>query len=257
MVNFPAALDDFTNPDANDALGITGPKKHSTQHAQANDAIEALEAKVGIDGSADTTSLDYKAAQAADHANAAAPHSGHETPAGATTKANAAQAAAEATAASDATTKADAAQAAAEATAAAALEAHDLDTTNVHGIADTSTLETTSGAQTKANAAQAAAEATAASDATTKADAAQAAAEATAAGLITARRYSESIGDGAATTITVTHNLGTRDVIVALRETASPYGFVQATVEAATINTVTVTFATAPTANQYRITIIS
>ena len=33
-----------------------------TQHADANDAIEALQAKVGVDGSAVTTSLDYKVA---------------------------------------------------------------------------------------------------------------------------------------------------------------------------------------------------
>ena len=89
--------------------------------------------------------------------------SGVETPAGAQTKADAAQAAAEATAASDATTKANAAQSAAESTSAAALTAHEADTTSVHGIADTTALETTTGAQTKADAAQAAAEATAAS----------------------------------------------------------------------------------------------
>jgi hypothetical protein len=91
----------------------------------------------------------------------------------ATTKANAAQAAAISTAASDATTKANAAQAAAEATAAAALSTHSADTTNIHGIADTSLLATTANVATAVS--------TAASDATTKANAAQAAAEATAA----------------------------------------------------------------------------
>jgi len=40
-------------------------------------------------------------------------------------------------------------QSAAEATAAAALATHEADTTSIHGIADTSALETTSGAQTK------------------------------------------------------------------------------------------------------------
>lgn len=43
------------------------------------------------------------------------------------------------------------------------LSSHASDTTNIHGIADTSALETTSGAQSKASAAQAAAEAAAAS----------------------------------------------------------------------------------------------
>jgi hypothetical protein len=36
---------------------------HATQHADLNDAVEALEAKVGVDGSAVTSSLDYKVAQ--------------------------------------------------------------------------------------------------------------------------------------------------------------------------------------------------
>jgi hypothetical protein len=35
---------------------------HAGQHANANDAIEALEAKVGVNGSAVTSSLDYKIA---------------------------------------------------------------------------------------------------------------------------------------------------------------------------------------------------
>jgi hypothetical protein len=36
---------------------------HSAQHANSNDAIEALQAKVGVDSSAVTSSLDYKVAQ--------------------------------------------------------------------------------------------------------------------------------------------------------------------------------------------------
>ena len=95
----------------------------------------------------------------------------------ATTKANAAQAAAISAAASDATTKANAAQAAAEATAAAALSSHSSDTTNIHGIADTSLLATTANVSTAKSEAISAA----AADATSKANAAQAAAEATAA----------------------------------------------------------------------------
>jgi len=55
--NFPVGLDSLTNPSAGDPM--TNPS-HSSQHANANDAIEALEAKVGITSSADTDSLDYK-----------------------------------------------------------------------------------------------------------------------------------------------------------------------------------------------------
>lgn len=57
MTNFPTSLDTLTNPTATDP--VTNPS-HATQHANANDAIEALEAKVGINSSATTTSHDYK-----------------------------------------------------------------------------------------------------------------------------------------------------------------------------------------------------
>lgn len=55
--NFPTSLDALTNPVATDAVATVD---HAAQHANANDAIEALEAKVGIDSSAVTTSHDYK-----------------------------------------------------------------------------------------------------------------------------------------------------------------------------------------------------
>jgi hypothetical protein len=38
--NFPTSVDNFTNPTANDSLNLPS---HSTQHANANDAIEAIE----------------------------------------------------------------------------------------------------------------------------------------------------------------------------------------------------------------------
>ncbi len=58
---FPTALDDFTNPSGTDALGSSA-VLHSTQHSNLNDAVEALERKVGIDSSADVDSIDYKLA---------------------------------------------------------------------------------------------------------------------------------------------------------------------------------------------------
>ena len=69
-----------------------------------------------------------------------------------------------------------------------------------------------------------------------------------------AKRYSVNLTANASQT--VTHNLGTKDLIVAIREVGSPYGLVIADVEFTTDNTVTVTFAAAPSANQYRITLI-
>lgn len=57
--NFPASLDAFTNPSSTDSMdSVSVP--HATQHADLNDAVEALEAKVGADSSAVTSSLDYK-----------------------------------------------------------------------------------------------------------------------------------------------------------------------------------------------------
>jgi hypothetical protein len=42
--NFPTSVDNFTNPTANDSLNLPS---HSTQHANANDAIEAIETYMG------------------------------------------------------------------------------------------------------------------------------------------------------------------------------------------------------------------
>ena len=54
---FPANLDVLINPTSSSTL--LSPS-HADQHANANDAIEALEAKVGVTNSATTTSLDYR-----------------------------------------------------------------------------------------------------------------------------------------------------------------------------------------------------
>ena len=58
--SFPSSLDSFTNPLSSDTLSSPS---HSAQHADANDAIEALQVKVGVDSSADTSSLEYRIAQ--------------------------------------------------------------------------------------------------------------------------------------------------------------------------------------------------
>ena len=56
-INFPTGLDSLTNPTSSDNLNSPD---HAVQHANANDIVEALEVKVGINGSADTNSIDYK-----------------------------------------------------------------------------------------------------------------------------------------------------------------------------------------------------
>lgn len=56
--NYPDSLDNLSNPNSTDQL--TG---HAQQHANANDAIEALQTKIGVDNSEDTNSIDYRLAQ--------------------------------------------------------------------------------------------------------------------------------------------------------------------------------------------------
>ena len=58
--NFPTSLDTLTNPDGTSSLSNPS---HATQHSNANDAIEALQTKVGVNGSANTNSLDYRLSQ--------------------------------------------------------------------------------------------------------------------------------------------------------------------------------------------------
>ena len=54
---FPTTLDQLLNPAATDSIEIVS---HSAQHSNANDAIEALEAKLGVDNSTDPATIDYK-----------------------------------------------------------------------------------------------------------------------------------------------------------------------------------------------------
>lgn len=54
--SFPTSLDSFTDPASSDYLNSPD---HADQHIDINDAVEKLQAKVGIDDSAVTTSIDY------------------------------------------------------------------------------------------------------------------------------------------------------------------------------------------------------
>ena len=71
---------------------------------------------------------------------------------------------------------------------------------------------------------------------------------------IVARKYSANVGNGSATSIAVTHSLGTKDVAVSLREVATDAGVLTDWVATDT-NTVTLTFAVAPASNAYRVTV--
>lgn len=68
-------------------------------------------------------------------------------------------------------------------------------------------------------------------------------------------KYSTTIGDGSATTLTVTHNLGSKDVITQIRQ-VSDDAVVEADIVNSTTNTVTITTTVAPANNSLRVTVI-
>lgn len=56
--SFPAALDVFVDPTPTTRLADPA-ARHSTEHTLANDALTAVEARIGVRGTVDTTSVDY------------------------------------------------------------------------------------------------------------------------------------------------------------------------------------------------------
>lgn len=58
--NYPDSLDNLTNPESTSTL-----EGHAALHASVNDALEAIELKLGVDGSTDSNSIDYKVSQLA------------------------------------------------------------------------------------------------------------------------------------------------------------------------------------------------
>ncbi len=72
---------------------------------------------------------------------------------------------------------------------------------------------------------------------------------------IVARKASANIGNGSSTSIAFAHGLGTKDVAVSIRANADDTGVLVDWV-ATDVNTVTLTFASAPAANAYRVTVV-
>lgn len=68
-------------------------------------------------------------------------------------------------------------------------------------------------------------------------------------------KYAASIGDGSSTSYTVTHNLGTKDVIVSVYDNSSPYAEVVCDINHTSTSAITVLFSAAPTSNQYRVVV--
>lgn len=69
------------------------------------------------------------------------------------------------------------------------------------------------------------------------------------------KKYAADIGNGTATEFTVTHNLGTQDVTVLLREIASPFNQVFCDVQIVSTTQIKLLFATAPAAGAYRVVV--
>jgi hypothetical protein len=72
---------------------------------------------------------------------------------------------------------------------------------------------------------------------------------------IAVRKYAANVGDGSATTYTVSHNLGTKDVIVSVYDNSSPYAEVICDVQHTSTSAITLLFSVAPTSNQYRVVV--
>lgn len=66
------------------------------------------------------------------------------------------------------------------------------------------------------------------------------------------KKFATNVGDGSSTAITITHNLGTRDVIIQLFLGATPWNQELTDITLPSTNTATLTFATAPASNAYR-----
>lgn len=73
---------------------------------------------------------------------------------------------------------------------------------------------------------------------------------------IVAKKYMQTIGDANSTSITVTHNLNNQSPVWSCTQTATPFSTVMPSVTYPTANTAVFTFGVAPTANQYRVTLI-
>jgi hypothetical protein len=72
---------------------------------------------------------------------------------------------------------------------------------------------------------------------------------------VVARKFSQTIGDGSSTSYALTHNLGTQDIHLSVREVASNNAIIVDWTATSTTQA-TVTFAVAPATNTYRVTVI-
>lgn len=72
----------------------------------------------------------------------------------------------------------------------------------------------------------------------------------------TTNKFAASMGNGTDTVFTITHNLGSRDLVWKVYATADPWEEVVPDVEMTSTTQATVRFAAAPTSNQYRVVFV-
>jgi len=72
---------------------------------------------------------------------------------------------------------------------------------------------------------------------------------------VVVKKYAANVGDGTATSYVVSHNLGTKDVTVAVYDNSSPYAEVICDVQHTSTTAITLLFSVAPTSNQYRVVV--
>lgn len=68
--------------------------------------------------------------------------------------------------------------------------------------------------------------------------------------------YAADIGDGSSTSVTVTHNLGSKDVIVVVYDKTTPFSEQYPEIRHTSTTAVTLVFSVAPTSNQYRVVVM-
>jgi hypothetical protein len=72
---------------------------------------------------------------------------------------------------------------------------------------------------------------------------------------MSALTYTQQIGNGALTTLTVTHNIGRQFVTAQVFETSSPYAQVECDIECDSTTQASFTFNSAPSSNEYTVVI--
>lgn len=73
---------------------------------------------------------------------------------------------------------------------------------------------------------------------------------------VSSTSFVQNIGNNSLSTFSVTHNLGTKDLVVQIFENNSPYAQIEASVEYTSTSVITIKFSQPPTVDQYRVVIV-